>query len=63
MIEFTILEAVLLVAVAILTLSYFQLHKEHESFKRASSIILLGLHQGKLKTVDVSDGITVETVE
>lgn len=63
MIEFTVLEAVLLVTVAMLALSYFQLDKEHKAFKRATAIIMLGLHQGKLKTVDVGDAITVETAE
>jgi len=62
MIEFTILEAVLLVAVAILALSYFQLHKEFEAYRRSSSIILLGLHQGKLKTVEDDDTITIKPV-
>jgi hypothetical protein len=62
MIEFTLLEIVLLAAVGVFAYFHFSLQKELHAHKTTTAIILLGLHKGKLRTVQTDDTVGVEPV-
>jgi hypothetical protein len=62
MIEFTLLEVVLLVALAVFVYLYFTLSTKYIAYRNTTAIMLLGIHRGQLKTVEDDDTITIKPV-
>jgi len=60
MIEFTLLELVLLIGNAILLFLYYQLSNKAKEYQHAVSAILHGIHTNKLKITETDEGLKVE---
>jgi hypothetical protein len=62
MIEFTTLEVVLMVAVVVLVVSYFGAVRHLWEYKRAMAVLMVELHHGRVRTVDLGKAIAIERV-